>query len=67
VYQPAGKMEEFFREVGKYDPERKPPIHEVLSFEQLGQLFKDHGLEMTGPPILGEWKVDENGRIVQLT
>jgi len=64
VYQPAGKMEEFFRELGKYS---KPPyVHEVLSCEGLSHLFRDHGMEMVGPPLLGEWKVEEDGRIVQV-
>jgi DNA-binding transcriptional MerR regulator/quercetin dioxygenase-like cupin family protein len=49
VYQPAGKMEEFFREVGKY--EGKPPIHEVLGVEGLHRLFELHGMHLLGPPL----------------
>lgn len=64
VYQPAGKMEEFFRELGKY--QGGPKVHEVLSKQELSQLFNDHGLDMVGPPICGEWRVDEDGRIVQI-
>jgi DNA-binding transcriptional MerR regulator len=64
VYQPAGKIEEFFRELSKYS--EPPLVHEALSFEGLSRLFRDHGLEMVGPPMLGEWKVEEDGRIVQV-
>jgi DNA-binding transcriptional MerR regulator len=63
MYQPAGKIEEFFRELGKYST--PPYVHEALSFEALSRLFRDHGMEMVGPPLLGEWKV-EAGRIVQV-
>jgi len=63
VYQPAGKMEEFFRELGKYNG--KPYVHEVLSIDEFSRLFRDHGMDLLGPPILGEWKV-EDGRIVQI-
>ncbi len=59
VYQPAGRMEEFFRKVGEFDD---PPIHEALSFKEFCQLFEDHGLELVGPPPAG-WSV-ENGRII---
>jgi DNA-binding transcriptional MerR regulator/quercetin dioxygenase-like cupin family protein len=62
VYQPAGRMEEFFRAVGKYSG--GPPIHEVLSFEEFDGLFREHGMEVTGPPLSGEWSV-EGARIVQ--
>ena len=64
VYQPAGKIEDFFREVGKY--QGKPRIHEALTIDQFRRLFLDHGLEVTGPPLLGQWNVDEAGRIVQI-
>ena len=63
VYEPAGKMEEFFRALGKYHS--RPYVHEVLSFDELKQLFQDHGMSLVGPPLLGEWKV-ENGRIMQI-
>lgn len=63
VYQPAGRMEDFFRAVGKYNS--GPPIHEALSFDELRRLFFEYGMEVVGPPLTGEWKV-EAGRIVQI-
>lgn len=59
VYQPAGKMEEFYREVGRFDD---PPIHEALSFDEFCRLFQEHGMDLVGPPPAG-WSV-EDGRIV---
>jgi DNA-binding transcriptional MerR regulator/quercetin dioxygenase-like cupin family protein len=64
VYQPAGKMEEFFRELGKYSGE--PYIHEALSIDEFRRLYHDHGMDLLGPPLVGEWKVEEDGRITQL-
>jgi DNA-binding transcriptional MerR regulator/quercetin dioxygenase-like cupin family protein len=64
VYQPAGKMEEFFRELGKYNG--KPYVHEALSIDELRRLFHVHGMDLLGPPLLGEWKVEEDGRITQI-
>jgi DNA-binding transcriptional MerR regulator len=64
VYQPAGKVEEFFRELGKYNG--KPYVHEVLSIDEFRRLFHDHGMDLLGPPLLGEWKVEEDGRITQI-
>jgi DNA-binding transcriptional MerR regulator len=64
VYQPAGKMEEFFRELGKYNG--KPYVHEILSIDELRRLFHDHGMDLLGPPLLGKWKVEEGGRITQI-
>jgi DNA-binding transcriptional MerR regulator len=61
VYQPAGRMEEFFREVGKYNS--GPPIHEALSFDEFRRLFLEHGMELAGPPLPGEWKI-KDGRIM---
>jgi DNA-binding transcriptional MerR regulator/quercetin dioxygenase-like cupin family protein len=61
VYQPAGKMEEFFRELGKYNG--KPYVHEALSIDEFRRLFHNHGLDLLGPPLLGEWKVEEGGRV----
>jgi DNA-binding transcriptional MerR regulator/quercetin dioxygenase-like cupin family protein len=49
VYQPAGKMEEFFREVGKFDT---PPIHEALSVDELHRFFEAHGMDLLGPPLI---------------
>lgn len=56
VYQPAGKMEEFFREIGK-------PFKDLISLEQLvnqsytreqvesmHRLFDSHGMDLVGPP-----------------
>jgi DNA-binding transcriptional MerR regulator len=63
MYQPAGNMEEFFREVGKFNG--KPNIYEVRSLDQFQQLFHAHGMEMLGPPLRGEWKVDQQGRILR--
>jgi DNA-binding transcriptional MerR regulator/mannose-6-phosphate isomerase-like protein (cupin superfamily) len=63
TYQPAGKMEEFFREVGKFT---RPQIHEVLRIDGLVRLFQAHGMDLVGPPPVG-WKVDAEGRIVQET
>ena len=65
VYQPAGRMEEFFREVGKYSG--GPAIHEVLSFDEFRGLFREHGMDVVGPGLGGEttWKV-EGGRIVHV-
>jgi DNA-binding transcriptional MerR regulator/quercetin dioxygenase-like cupin family protein len=64
VYQPAGKMEEFFREIGKYNGEAQ--VHEALSFDEFCRLFHDHGMDLLGPPLAGEWKLDdEGGRVIQ--
>jgi DNA-binding transcriptional MerR regulator/quercetin dioxygenase-like cupin family protein len=64
VYQPAGKMEEFFREIGNYDG--TPQIHEALSLDELRRLFQNYGLDLCGPTKFGEWDVDGEGRIVRL-
>ena len=47
VFQPAGTMEEFFREVGSFDS----PIHEVLGIPGLKRLFSEHGMTIVGPPL----------------
>jgi len=65
VYQPAGKIEDFFRQVGSYSVDR--PIHDCLTLDQLRLLFKDHGMDLAGPPLEGEWKVSEEGRIMHVT
>jgi mannose-6-phosphate isomerase-like protein (cupin superfamily) len=54
VYQPAGRMEEFFREIGKYDG--NPPVHEALGVEGLHRLFGAHGMDLLGPPLGWEEK-----------
>jgi DNA-binding transcriptional MerR regulator/quercetin dioxygenase-like cupin family protein len=66
VYQPAGKMEEFFRELGQYNGKSKPYVHEALSIDEFRRLFHDYGMDLLGPPLVGEWKVEEDGRITQL-
>ncbi len=48
MYQPAGKMEEFFREIGKY---KNPPIHEALSLDEFKQFFENFGMKLLGPPL----------------
>ena len=62
TYQPAGAMEEFFREVGAFTT---PALHEVLGIEALARLFHVHGMELVGPPPVGEWQVDADGRITR--
>jgi DNA-binding transcriptional MerR regulator len=59
VYQPAGRMEEFYREVGGFDD---PPVHEALSFDEFCRLFQEHGMELVGPPPIG-WSI-EDGRMI---
>jgi len=61
VYQPAGQMEAFFREVGKYTV-----IHEEMKFDAFRRLFQEHGMDLVGPPPVGEWKVEEDGTMVRL-
>ncbi len=68
VYQPAGKMEEFFREVSTFKnlPTVEDVINQTYTEEQvqaLDRLFSDHGMDLLGPPIL---EVDEDGRITQI-
>ncbi|HUQ92705.1 MAG TPA: MerR family transcriptional regulator [Bryobacteraceae bacterium] len=68
VYQPAGKMEEFFREVSTFKnlPTREDVINKTYTEEQvqaLDRLFGDHGMDLLGPPVL---EVDKDGRITQI-
>jgi len=42
-----------------------PPVHEALSIDEFRRLFLEHGMELAGPPLVGEWKI-ENGRIAQV-
>lgn len=49
VYQPAGKMEEFFRALGKFND--GPPVHEALSRDEFRAFFADHGMVLLGPPL----------------
>ena len=51
VYQPAGAIEEFFRELGTF---KDPLVHEALSLDELRQLFKSHGMDLVGPPLYWE-------------
>ena len=46
VYQPAGRMEQLFREVGRYTD---PPIHEALPVHEMVRLFDAHGVRLLGP------------------
>lgn len=62
IYQPAGKIEDFFRQVGIYKGGRH--IHDDMSIDQFGRLFEDHGMDLVGPPFVGEWNVNREGRIV---
>ncbi|MDB6053070.1 MAG: hypothetical protein JWN25_593 [Verrucomicrobiales bacterium] len=56
VYQPAGKMEDFFYSVSKAP--FMPTIEQVVNktyqkeqIEKLHQLFEDHGMDLLGPPM----------------
>lgn len=50
VYQPAGRIEEFWREVAKYDG-KTPPFHEVLGLKGMHQFFQQFGMDLSGPPL----------------
>jgi mannose-6-phosphate isomerase-like protein (cupin superfamily) len=59
VYQPAGKMEEFFREFGNFKdlPSRKQVIKKTYTEKQknsLAELFGAYGMDLLGPPLLVE-------------
>jgi DNA-binding transcriptional MerR regulator len=57
VYQPAGKMEDFFREITKPFkdlPTREQMVNKSYSEEQVKSLhrfFDDHGMDLLGPPL----------------
>lgn len=51
VYQPAGRLEQFFREVGRYTD---PPLHDALSVDEMVRLFDAHGMCLLGPGLGGE-------------
>lgn len=52
VYQPAGRLEQFFREVGRFTD---PPIHVALSVKEMKELFDAHGMRLLGPgPVWNE-------------
>lgn len=46
VYQPAGRMEQFLRNVGQYTDQ---PLHEALSIQEMARLFDAHGMHLVGP------------------
>jgi hypothetical protein len=46
LFQPAGTMEHFFKEMAKLGPEI-PKSQETT----LKQLWADHGMEILGPPL----------------
>src|SRR4051812_42458427 len=59
VYQPAGKMEDFFREIGKFKdlPSREQAINNTYTEEQkigLNRLFDAYGMDLLGPPLSPE-------------
>lgn len=49
VYQPAGTMEEFFREIGTFNA--AAPVHEALGADGLDRLFEAHGMKLLGLPL----------------
>jgi DNA-binding transcriptional MerR regulator/quercetin dioxygenase-like cupin family protein len=51
VYQPAGSMEDFFREVGEFKGPPAIQVHEALGLDGLRRLFRDHGMDLLGPPL----------------
>jgi DNA-binding transcriptional MerR regulator len=57
VYQPAGKMEEFFREVGRpFEdlPTREQVVNKSYTEAQIKSLhrfFHGHGMDLLGPPL----------------
>src|SRR4029079_11123194 len=59
VYQPAGKMEEFFRGVSQFKnlPTREQVLDKSYTEEQivaLHRLFEAHGMDLLGPPLGGQ-------------
>ncbi len=42
-------------------------IHEAMSFDQFKRFFQDHGMDVAGPPLIGDWKVDEEGRMMLIS
>jgi DNA-binding transcriptional MerR regulator len=56
VYQPAGRMEEFFREIGNLEglPTAEQTINKTYTEEQVSGLhrfFGAYGMELLGPPL----------------
>lgn len=65
VYQPAGKMEEFFRAVSKSTklPTREDVLKNSYTEEHIKtvrDLFETHGMDVLGPPPV----VDQNGTLI---
>jgi DNA-binding transcriptional MerR regulator len=59
VYQPAGKMEEFFEQVGSFKnlPTHEQVVNRTYTEEQklgLVKIFEAHGMDLLGPPHLVE-------------
>jgi DNA-binding transcriptional MerR regulator len=59
VYQPAGKMEDFFRVLANFQeaPTREEVINKTYTEEQtvaLNRLFASYGMDLLGPPIIPE-------------
>jgi DNA-binding transcriptional MerR regulator/quercetin dioxygenase-like cupin family protein len=57
VYQPAGQMEEFFREAPKWKglPSREDVVNSTYTAEQidsLRRLFSAHAMRVLGPPLI---------------
>ncbi len=65
VYQPSGRIEDFFRHIGTYNGGKL--IHEAMSFDQFQRFFEEHGMDVVGPPLIGNWKVDEERRMVRIS
>jgi hypothetical protein len=38
----------------------------ALSLDEFRRFFRDHGMDLLGPPLSVEWKVEEDGRITQI-
>jgi DNA-binding transcriptional MerR regulator/quercetin dioxygenase-like cupin family protein len=68
VYQPAGKMEEFFRAVSesKNLPSREQVIKKTYTKEQretVHQLFTAHGMDLLGPPHVADESYEHHSEI----
>ncbi len=60
TYQPAGKIEDFFKALAKFKdlPTREQAMNKSCTTEQirgLKQVFEAHGMTVTGPPLEVEW------------
>jgi DNA-binding transcriptional MerR regulator len=56
TYQPAGKVQEFFQVLAKFEklPTREQTINKTYTEEQIiamKRVFEDHGMVLTGPPL----------------